>query len=90
VNGKQAGWIGCAPFELEVTHFLRPGDNVVTVTVYGSLKNTLGPHHNSPPPGKAWPGQFQKGAAGGFPPGTAYSTIGYGLFEEFVLNVSGK
>ena len=90
VNGKQAGWIGCAPFELEVTHFLRPSDNVVTVTVYGSLKNTLGPHHNSPPPGKAWPGQFQKGAAGGFPPGTAYSTIGYGLFEEFVLNVSGK
>ncbi len=55
------------------------------MTVFGTLKNTLGPHHNNPSLGTAWPGMFQKGAAGGYPPGSAYSVVGYGLFDDFKL-----
>ena len=55
----------------------------MTVTVFGTLKNTLGPHHNKPPLGMAWPGSFQKGEEKGYPGGAAYDTVGYGLFEDF-------
>lgn len=85
VDGNSAGFIVCAPFELDITESLKGGKNVVSVIVFGTLKNTLGPHHNSPALGTAWPGMFQKGAAGGIPPGSAYSVVGYGLFEDFKL-----
>ena len=57
----------------------------VEVHVIGTLKNTLGPHHNSPPLGRAWPGSFQQGAKGGRPPGKGYDFVGYGLFEDFKI-----
>ncbi len=60
-----------------------PGPNDVSVVVYGTLKNTLGPFHNSPPLGRAWPGSFQQGAKDGLPPGAEYSVVDYGLFEDF-------
>jgi len=28
---------------------------------------------------------FQKGPEGGYPPGSSYSVVGYGLFEDFKL-----
>jgi hypothetical protein len=83
VNGKSAGFIFCPPFELDITDFLGAGQNTVSIVVFGTLKNTLGPHHNNPALGTAWPGMFQKGAEGGCPPGSAYSVVGYGLFEDF-------
>jgi hypothetical protein len=85
VDGKSAGFIFAAPFELDITDFIRAGQNTVSVTVFGTLKNTLGPHHNNPSLGTAWPGMFQKGPQGGYPPGSAYSVVGYGLFEDFKL-----
>jgi len=85
VNGKAAGCIAFAPFRLDVTSFLAAGTNEVSVAVCGTLKNTLGPFHNEPALGRAWPGSFQQGAKGGFPPGSKYSLVGYGLFEEFKL-----
>jgi hypothetical protein len=83
IDGKSAGFIVSAPFELDITDFLSAGQNTVSVIVFGTLKNTLGPHHNRPSLGTAWPGMFQKGAEGGYPPGSAYSVVGYGLFEDF-------
>ncbi|MFZ2053273.1 MAG: glycosyl hydrolase, partial [Candidatus Aminicenantales bacterium] len=83
VDGKSAGFIVCAPFELDITDLLGAGTNTVSVIVFGTLKNTLGPHHNNPALGTAWPGMFQKGAEGGYPPGSAYSVVGYGMFEDF-------
>lgn len=85
VNGKEAGWIGFAPSEIDVTGLLVPGANEVTAVVIGTLKNTLGPHHNDPLLGRAWPGQFQKGAAGGRPGGSAYHVVPYGLFGDVRL-----
>ncbi len=85
VNGKAAGLIFSAPWTLDVTSLLRPGENLVEVTVVGTLKNTLGPHHGNPALGTAWPSMFQKAPAEGPPPAIQYSTVGYGLFEPFVL-----
>ena len=61
------------------------GLNRVSVVVCGTLKNTLGPHHNNPSPGTAWPSQFQRGAEGGRPPGKDYSLLDYGLMQDFLL-----
>jgi hypothetical protein len=85
VNGQAAGVILSSPWSLDVTPRITPGANTVEVTVVGTLKNTLGPHHGDPPLGSAWPSMFQKGPSPGPPPGSRYSTVGYGLFEPFVL-----
>lgn len=85
VNGADAGCIDAPPWERDVTRWIRKGQNEVEVTVVGTLKNTLGPHHGSPSLGTAWPGQFQNGPNPGPPPGRRYHTVGYGLFEPFVL-----
>jgi hypothetical protein len=85
VNGRPAGAIAFPPYRLDITDVLVPGTNTVEVDVVGTLKNTLGPHHNSPALGRAWPGQFQQGAKDGRPPGVGYSLVGYGLFEDFKI-----
>jgi hypothetical protein len=86
VNGKPAGFIDAPPWECDVTKYVKRGLNEVEVTVIGTLKNTLGPHHGNPALGAAWPGSFRKGPNPGPPPGASYSTVAYGLFEPFVLN----
>jgi hypothetical protein len=85
VGGRTAGDIAFPPYELDVTDAVAPGQNEVSVIVYGTLKNTLGPFHNNPPLGMAWPGSFQQGAKGGYPPGSEYSVVDYGLFGDFKL-----
>jgi hypothetical protein len=84
-NGKPAGFIDAPPWECDVTKWVKRGHNEVEVTVIGTLKNTLGPHHGNPALGAAWPGGFHVGPSPGPPPGASYSTVAYGLFEPFVL-----
>lgn len=45
VNGRAAGMLAFAPYECDVTDYLRDGDNEISVTLYSGLRNTLGPHH---------------------------------------------
>ncbi len=90
VNGKHAGAIWHQPWEIDVTERLVPGRNVIAVTVIGTLKNTLGPHHGAPSLGTAWPAMFHHGPAKGPPPGSRYHTVGYGLFEPFEFVVKGE
>ena len=85
VNDKRCGELVSQPWEVDVTDAGRSGENVVEVVVIGTLKNTLGPHHAGSQVGSAWPGMFQKGPEHGPPPGSAYHTLGYGLFEPFLL-----
>lgn len=85
VNGKPAGHIFTPPYECDVTRQLKAGRNTIEVTVVGTLKNTLGPHHNGASLGSAWPGMFQRGPTHGPPPGEQYFTVGYGLFAPFQL-----
>ena len=74
--------IGWQPFELDISGFIKSGENEITVTVYGTLKNLLGPHHFGAVHGRAWPDMFQQGPENQ-PPGDEYDYIGYGLFEDF-------
>ncbi|MDM8007457.1 MAG: glycosyl hydrolase [Phycisphaerae bacterium] len=85
VNGRPAGYIWHQPWELEVTDVLKQYGNDIEVVVIGTLKNTLGPHHGEPGLGSAWPGMWDNAPEKGPPPGGGYSTVGYGLFEPFIL-----
>jgi hypothetical protein len=73
-----------------VTKWIEPGDNDVEVTVIGTLKNTLGPHHGNPPLGAAGPSAFQNAPNSGPPAGDSYSTVPYGLAEPYVLKHTRK
>lgn len=85
VNGKTAGYILWQPWRLDITQALQPGENTVTVVVFGSLKNLLGPHHAGELRGSAWPGSFWQHPKEGQPSGDKYDTIGYGLNQPFVV-----
>jgi hypothetical protein len=84
VNGHDAGFLVSAPWSVEVSKWLKSGENKVVVEVYGTPKNLLGPHHIGRARGSAWPNMFQRGPKAQ-PSGASYDTIGYGLFEEFTL-----
>ncbi len=85
VNGEPVGHIAFQPWELDVTDHIRPGKNTIEITVVGTLKNTLGPHHAGEMVGRAWPNAFEQGPESGPPPGDKYHTLDYGLFEPFEL-----
>jgi len=85
VGESRVGTAAFPPYQADLTSALKPGRNEVSVVVFGTLRNTLGPFHNDPPLGRAWPGSFQQGAKGGPPPGAGYSAVGYGLFDDFKL-----
>ncbi|MDP8245479.1 MAG: glycosyl hydrolase [Candidatus Hinthialibacter antarcticus] len=85
VNGKAVGNILWQPYRLDITDALQRGENTVSVVVMGSLKNLLGPHHAGQMRGRAWPSAFHQNPKGGQPAGEQYDTIGYGLFEPFVV-----
>ena len=90
VNGKPAGHIGYRPWQRDVSRLIRPGRNTIQVTVIGTLKNTLGPHHGNPGTGRAWPHMFRVAPETGPPPGANYHTLEYGLFEPFELRHTTK
>jgi len=84
VNGEMAGHVAYQPWTCDVTPHVVPGENTVRVLVVGTLKNTLGPHHHGNLLGIAGPGHFQGGPQNQ-PPGNAYQSVAYGLFEPFTL-----
>ncbi|MDR2754493.1 MAG: hypothetical protein LBC20_02190 [Planctomycetaceae bacterium] len=84
VNGQSAGFFISANQSIEVTKLLREGNNEISMIVYGTPKNLLGPHHAGAMRGQAWPNAFHR-APEHQPSGASYDTIGYGLFEPFVL-----
>jgi hypothetical protein len=86
VNGNDAGFVVGAPWSVDVTKFVKQGRNDISVQVYGTPKNLLGPHHAGRQRGSAWPGMFHP-APEHQPPGSAYDVIGYGLFEPFEFSV---
>jgi hypothetical protein len=87
LNGQYAGIVGWPPYELEISEFVRKGNNLVRVDIVGSLKNLLGPHHNNPQRGLVTPWSFFY-APEQQPPGVEYDLIDYGLFSDFEVLVS--
>jgi hypothetical protein len=83
INGEKAGIISYDPYRLNVTPYIREGNNRVEVTVIGSLANLLGPHYRNATPGLAAPGHWKNihhpiSAA-------EYRLMDYGLTEDFQL-----
>ncbi|MCL2117202.1 MAG: hypothetical protein FWH27_02120, partial [Planctomycetaceae bacterium] len=85
VNGEEAGHIAYAPWEYDVSKFVKSGRNEISIVVVGTPKNLLGPHHNGPMRGSAWPNAFWNAPNDGPPSGSSYDVIGYGMFEPFVV-----
>ncbi len=83
VNGQSAPLIAFPPYESDITGLLKPGINKIDVKILGSLKNLLGPHHNNPEPGFVSPGTWRN--VKGYPSGSEYQLVDYGLFDDFTL-----
>ena len=45
VNGKDAGKIMWKPYRLDISDFVKEGENEIEITLTGSLRNLLGPFH---------------------------------------------
>lgn len=85
INGEKAGYIIGRHDYLPLRSKLKTGLNQISVIIYGTLKNTLGPHHLNPPAGQAWPAAFQRAPEGGQPAGSEYNNEDYGLAGEMVI-----
>ncbi len=85
VNGKDAGSIYRQPMECDITKLLQEGENTIEVVVYGSLRNTLGPHHGDAGLGFTHPGSWNQAPEKEQPAGTAYFAMPYGLLAPFEL-----
>ena len=83
VNGTLAPVIAFPPYHSDITRFITQGINKIDVTVIGSLRNLLGPHHNNPKPGFVSPWIWRNVKS--YPAGKDYSLVNYGLFGEFTL-----
>jgi hypothetical protein len=84
VNGQEAGIIDIPPYALDITRLVKPGNNTIDVIVTGSLKNTLGPHHNKPRPGLVSPWMWRN--VNSYPSGSEYDVYDYGLLSEYVIS----
>ncbi len=45
VNGNDAGILSFAPYETDITDYVVNGENKITIKLYASNRNLLGPHH---------------------------------------------
>lgn len=86
VNNEQVGIIGWLPFEFELTPYLEPGEQKITVEVVGSLQNLLGPHHGNQRNGIVTPWSWFY-ADKNLPPGSDYHFKHYGLMSDFDIYV---
>ena len=46
VNKKEIGLVFLPPYQIEVTKFLKDGENLLEIEITNSLRNLLGPHHH--------------------------------------------
>ncbi len=46
INGKPVKTLLWGPYEADVTEYVHPGANAVTLTLISGLRNLLGPHHH--------------------------------------------
>ncbi len=46
VNGEDVATVMWAPYSVDLTPYLKAGDNVIKLTLVNNLRNLLGPHHH--------------------------------------------
>jgi len=83
LNGKPAGAIAWPPHELDITGFLKPGNNLLEIEVVSSRRNILGPLHLTEKyPAWTGPGEF---VSTGDRWTDSYVSVAYGLMEAPLL-----
>ena len=83
VNGQKAGLVYHQPMQCDITAATVPGENTVTVVVFGSLRNPLGPHLGAQALTMTSPWSWDKGPADRQPPGVDYYSVACGLQAPF-------
>lgn len=82
VNGQRAGILMGQADQMDLTPWLKNGENTVEVRIFGSLKNLYGPHYG-PATGLmspwSWAGITEQR------PGSTYEVIPYGLMQPFEI-----
>lgn len=58
INDAEAAILGWKPYSVDITEFLKVGDNEIRIKVMNSLQNLLGPHDRSGSEGIVTPGSF--------------------------------
>lgn len=89
VNGALSGILSlnCERI-LDISSFLTPGWNSLTIRVCGSLKNLLGPHHAADRPrNQAWPANWKEAPKYGRPEAEKYDLIDYGAQGSPIIEV---
>ncbi|MFR2069172.1 MAG: hypothetical protein ACLS4S_02855 [Bacteroides nordii] len=84
INGESTGIIAYQPYKLDISKWIRKGDNQIEVRVMGSHRSLLGPHHNKTAQGISGPWHWQK-VSGEMPAGEQYILPDYGMNQPFVL-----
>ncbi len=46
VNGKDGGTLMWTPYEMDLSPYLKEGDNEIELTLVNNLRNLMGPHHS--------------------------------------------
>lgn len=85
VNGEKAGIIACQPYKLDLTPYLKTGNNRVEVRVVGSMKNLFGPHYNQD---KGIAGPWHWNGVQKQISGSDYLLADYGLMKDFEVVMS--
>ena len=85
VNGEKAGVVACQPYRIDLTPYLKEGNNRIEVRVIGSLRNLFGPHYNHD---KGIMGPWHWNGVQKQIPGSDYNQSDYGLMEDFTLLMS--
>jgi hypothetical protein len=83
VNDREAKILVHPPYNVDISKYVVEGENEVEIRIVGSLKNTLGPHHNNPKPGLVSPWQWRY--INRYPSGSEYDLYEYGLMEDFEI-----
>jgi len=47
VNEKEVGILVCPPWEIDISSFIKLGDNKIAIEVVSTLRNAFGPHHHT-------------------------------------------
>jgi len=58
INGKEAGTVLWAPYEVDLDGLLLEGKNTIEITLVGNFRNLLGPHHKGEESYAVSPGFF--------------------------------
>lgn len=77
VNGKDAGLIAFHPYRLDITKFVKKGNNRIEIELTDSNRNLMGPHHQTEAePRSVGPGSFKDSFI------KAYNFVPFGITDN--------